>query len=326
WLRDQQRRDFVEHLRCWSSDHDSSVYFHGAISVVPHVPGAEMKLGMPVRCIITDDAWTDARRKIVIRLFPPCGRSSTYRMVVLSGSGWMSSRDYLSREHFARQHARTSKVRLDRLDRSLRMRSERMLGSRGADRDSVSISPLFHPFPRLPVELQQSILGEAVGKQRACWPNRESPAVARNSRGRSPTTSLGTLFRVSKTMNEHLVPWIYRTSDFHFGHVGFTNFLWQSGPARRRLIRRLTFEWGGLALLHCVRWLAPDPILNLFQPRVDTDPRGLQYVWCQIQELSLELHLHTVALDVGGVPPADLVLVARILLSVFGSIDRLVFV
>ena len=135
------------------------------------------------------------------------------------------------------------------------------------------------------------------------------------------------MLQISKQMNEHLIPYMYHSTDFHFGLTGFTNFLWQAGPINRPQIRRLTFHFGKLALLHCIRWLAPDSVFELLEPPVVTNPRSLQYFWrCQIQDLARELHLLTLTIDVRDIPTADLAMVARILMSSFGSVQRVQFV
>ncbi|EAT92400.2 hypothetical protein SNOG_00905 [Parastagonospora nodorum SN15] len=139
--------------------------------------------------------------------------------------------------------------------------------------------------------------------------------------------SLSTLFRVSKNITDHLQTHIYHSTDFHFGLTGFTNFLWQSGPEKRHEIRRLTFHFGKLALLHCIRWLAPDAIFLLFEPPVATNPRSLQYFWrCQIQDLVKDLHLFTLTVDIKQIDRTDLPMMIAIMKSAFGSIEKLRFV
>jgi hypothetical protein len=107
----------------------------------------------------------------------------------------------------------------------------------------------------------------------------------------------------------------------------FTNFLWQSGPTNRREIRRLTFHFGKLGLLHCIRWLAPDAIFALFEPPVATNPRSLQYFWrCQIQDLVKDLNLFTLTLNIKQLPTADILMIVAIMKNAFGSMEKIHFV
>ncbi|KAF2254502.1 hypothetical protein BU26DRAFT_139524 [Trematosphaeria pertusa] len=339
WVQDQQRRVFLDHLTKWSLNHDSSAYFNGKISLLSPFENAGdvIELGKSVKCILTDSAWTDARKQIAIRLFPPRGGEGRYKMVVRCGAGWMSARDFFSKEYFMKREAegRKRKFRLyGRLDDSLKWRSEVVPQPAG---NTIVIRPLFLPFLRLPLELQQTILGVAAGKTGMYRPCRDSIAELPNRRTahiilrnfyprKESNIPLAAMFRISKELNKHLVPWVYRTTDFHFEVTGFTNFLWQAGPVKRAEIRHVTFRFSEIALLHCLRWLAPDPIFELFQPPVPTSPRGLQYLWrCQIQDYARELHLATLTLDIYNTPLQDIPFVVRILLLAFGSIRRIRF-
>jgi hypothetical protein len=109
--------------------------------------------------------------------------------------------------------------------------------------------------------------------------------------------------------------------------IRFTNFLWQSGPTNRHEIRRLTFHFGKLALLHCIRWLAPDTIFSLFEPPVATNPRSLQYFWrCQIQDLVKDLDLFTLTLNIKQIETADILMMVSIMKNAFGSMAKIKFI
>jgi hypothetical protein len=219
------------------------------------------ELGQSVPCILTDTFFTDSRQSIIIRLFPPhvetrnrkatykghepmaCRGSTTslslspghgsnskkhasangyYRLVVRCGAGWMSSRDFFNRTYFSHLEARQASS-WDTLDlaESLRKRSL-LLGPPPSDKESVSIRPLFRNFQRLPAELQDMILLTAAGLSRSynlCLGIYGEPKAARKQRN-SPI-SLAAMFGISKAMNEHLVPHVYRSTDFEFGLTGF---------------------------------------------------------------------------------------------------------
>ncbi|PSN58884.1 hypothetical protein BS50DRAFT_317843 [Corynespora cassiicola Philippines] len=319
--QEQQRHRFMEHLRDWSRDHDSSPCFHGKIAILSAAEGCSLQLGASVRCVVADDTWPDARKLVSIRLFPPTEKTAKYRLVVRSGSGWASARDFFSAEHFRRR-------RLLSHGSALAAGAERGLGSACSGMSTVSVAPLFHPFLRLPLELRLQILGIAVGKHRTCRASGEPPLLfATRLDEARPLVPLAALFRLSRSVNEQVVPWIYRTTSFCFGVTGLTAFLWQCGPARRPHIRMLAFEWGDLALLHCIRWLAPDPIFELFGPPVRALPRGLQhYQRCLLQSFLRELRLGTLVLDLSGMPYQDLLFVVCILHSAVGGIECIHFV
>jgi hypothetical protein len=218
------------------------------------------------------------------------------------------------------------------------------LGPAPSDKDSVTIQPLFHFFGRLPPEIQEMIFMKAAGLSRAY--NLRSDDYGTLRAKKDPTRraiSLSTMFKISKRMNEHLLPFILHSTDFQFGLTGyadstpsfsillintrFTNFLWQSGPSNRHEIRRLTFHFGKLALLHCIRWLAHDSIFALLEPPVATNPRSLQYFWrCQIQDLVKDLHLFTLTINIKEIPMADVLMIAAIIKSAFGSVERICFI
>ncbi|EDU47351.1 hypothetical protein PtrSN002B_004617 [Pyrenophora tritici-repentis] len=73
WVQKQQRRVFLEHLKRWSLDHDSSTYFQGKISLLPPDPESrdELVLGKVVHCVLTDSGFTDSRKMVSIKLFGP---------------------------------------------------------------------------------------------------------------------------------------------------------------------------------------------------------------------------------------------------------------
>lgn len=379
WVHEQQRKTFVHHLAKWSLNHDSSPHFHGNISLSR--VAVDIGLGKSVTCILTDVAFTDARKTIVVRLFPPQenltnrrrdsrrdkrhdsmdpfgpelnfsewqrgvsgdtkndgdheasqhsknATNGCYKLVVRCGAGWISAREYFSKLYFNHLEAQKAKARAckRKLDDSLKVPSG-MLAPPPASKDTVTIRPLFHPFRRLPLELQEMILSAAAGHTRAYSPCHDLHLVHKSNSKESSPISLSTMFRISKALNEHLFPYVYHCTDFHFGLTGFTNFLWQSGPMKRPEIRRLTFHFGKLALLHCIRWLAPDPVFDLLEPPVVTNPPSLQYFWrCQIQDLVRDLHLITVTINIKGIPSEDVPMVARILQCAFGSVERTMFV
>lgn len=257
-----------------------------------------------------------------------------YKLVIRCGAGWMSARDYFNKLHFSNSQARKVCLRTyprgRTLDHTLAERSKN-LGPPSDSKDTVKIQPLFHPFTRLPPELQELILFTATGlfgSYNMCHDSQllGRPITSDTENPNQRAISLSTLLRISPHINETLVPYIYHATDFHFGLTGFTNFLWQSSH-RRCELRRLTFHFGKLALLHCIRWLAPDHIFELFEPPVVTEPRSLQYFWrCQIQDLAREVRLLTLTLDIRGIPLQDLPMVTRIMRESFGGVDRIHFV
>lgn len=267
WVEEQQRQAYLHHLAQWSLDHDSSPIFHGKISLLPSRPGVRetFELGKSVRCMLIDATVTNARHKIIIRLYPPqtstkrnrgtptpstrrdsmdplsstspglqrnpgwkqCSpfteqgisrtHGSHYKLVVRCGAGWMSARDYFNRIHFSHSQAR-------RTDSKDNERPESVTnGSPTTDKDSVIVRPLFRYFRMLPPELQEMILDTAAGLSRSynlCGDEYGIPQVEKNP-NRAPI-SLSTLFRISKGLNEHLVPHVYHRTDFHFGLTGYS--------------------------------------------------------------------------------------------------------
>ncbi|KAF2681290.1 hypothetical protein K458DRAFT_420791 [Lentithecium fluviatile CBS 122367] len=343
WSPQQQRHVFLDHLRKWSADHDSSPYFNGKISLLQQAENVEIiELGKSIKCILTDAAWTDARKQIVVRLFPPSAQNTKYKLVIRYGAGWVSAREFFNKEYFSYpQLERMHKKVADPpgaspskgADHLAKWRSS-LLGPKPADKDSVAIQPLFRPFLKLPLELQQMILATAAGvtgRYRVERDRSHGSSRRRSSHRPAPTgpfspISLATMMKISKSLNGHLVPWVYRTTDFEFGTTGFTNFLWMSGPQRRAELKNLTFKFCDSGLAHCIRWLAADPILELFEPPVITNPPALRYFWrCQIQDLAKEVHLSTLTIDICGVPFPDIAMMVRILRQAFGSIERIRF-
>jgi hypothetical protein len=357
---------YIDHLTKWSLNHDSCPHFHGKISLLPLDSEIrdKVELGKSVHCILTDASFTDARRKIVIRLFPPSyeaerariekiqhGRQDSldpfdsgivikgagkidgenklrlqpatshgqYKMVIRSGSGWMPAREYLSKIYFAQLGLQENKHMRQNL---ILQKRSKTLGCPPLAEDSVVIRPLFQPFLRLAPELQELIWCTAIG-HKGSFDLIYDIGTSRKPSSPGPI-NISTLFRVSKALNQHLLPYILHSTDFHFGLTGFTNFLWRSGPTNRREFRRMTFHFGRAALLHCIRWLAPDPVHTLFQPPIATNPRALQYFWrCQIQDLVRELHLLSLTIDVRGIPAEDVRMVLCIVRAAFGGIERL---
>lgn len=251
-----------------------------------------------------------------------------YKLVVRCGSGWMSSRDFFNKIHLS--HLKSGLGARATMNYLL-LRRSKALGPEPPAKDSVTIHPLFHPFSQLPFELQELILRTAAG-----WSHHHDLCSDDYGMTRIPDRkkkqilapiSLSTMFQISKRMTQHLLPFVLHATDFHFGLTGFTNFLWQSGPANRAEVRRLTFHFGRLALLHCIRWMAPDAVFELFEPPVATNPRSLQYFWrCQIQELAKELYLLTLTIDIRMLPKEDIPMVVAILRYAFGGVEKLLFV
>ncbi|KAJ8106837.1 hypothetical protein OPT61_g9277 [Boeremia exigua] len=187
----------------------------------------------------------------------------------------------------------------------------------------VKISPLFRPFLKLPRELQDEILYHAVGYTRIIDLTHTPHTEEYSAATRLPIT-MSKLFRISKSFNQNLVPHVFRCTDFHFGITGFTKFLWQLGPINRSNLRHLTFHFRKDSLLHCIRWMAPDPVWELFEPPVATTPPTLIYFWrCQLQDLMKDLNLSTITIDLKDVPLADVPMLVKILGTVVGSVQRI---
>lgn len=249
-----------------------------------------------------------------------------YKLVVRCGSGWMSSREFFNKIHLS--HLKSGLSTRATVNYLL-LRRSKALRSEPSPKESVTIHPLFHPFSQLPFELQELILRTAAGWSRhydLCSDDYGLTRGPKKKQVQAPI-SLSTMFQISKRMTQNMLPFMLHATDFHFGLTGFTNFLWQSGPANRAEVRRLTFHFGRLALLHCIRWMAPDEVFELFEPPVATNPRSLQYFWrCQIQELAKELNLLTLTIDIRMLPKEDALMVVAIMKLAFGSVEKLHFV
>ncbi|KAB2107576.1 hypothetical protein AG0111_0g3849 [Alternaria gaisen] len=254
-----------------------------------------------------------------------------YKLVIRYGSGWLSARDYLNKLYFSHFAARFPGRNVDCVtgtaDHFFGVRSK-ALGPPPCDRDTVPIQPLFHPFQRLPTELQEMILMTAVGLTRDCdLTNDPRRNCSNNPKASERPISLSTMLRISRHIYTTMQPYIFHSTTFHFGLSGTTNFLWQSGPVHRPQIRRLAFHFGKNALLHCVRWLAADPIFDLLEPPQPNGGSGLPLFWrCQLRALAKEVHLLELVVDIEGIPKADIAMVVRILRGVFGSVERVRFV
>ena len=228
--------------------------------------------------------------------------SSYYKLVIRCGSGWLSAREYFNSLYFTRLGARSTNPSAHN---AFRMRSQ-ALSPQPAPEDTVTIQPLFHPFLRLPQEIQELILMTAAGLTRDYELLPDTSYRLPSKRPKSPV-SLSTLLRISPVITQTLQPHILHRTAFHFGLTGITNFLWQLGPVNRSHVRRLAFHFGRGALLHCMRWLAPDPIFDLLQPPVQREMGGLPHFWrCQLRALVHGLHLGELIIDVKIVPSADL--------------------
>ena len=341
WSPERIRRAYLEHLESWSLNHDASVHFHGTLSIPKDVSADTLQLGHSVRCILANTSWSCARKHIIVRLFAPRPGKEQYRLVVRCGAGWMSARDFFDKEHIAYQVSRRGQnptYRSD-MDTMLSRRSE-MLGLQPSDKDTLTVRPLFHPFLRLPIELQQQVLAFVVNATSIFRPSvskgqgfsmflprrkHQKPTQDIGSRSLqfvdSPT-QLGTIFRICKVIREHLTPWIFRTTAFHFGDQGMTNFLWLAGPERRPLIKQVTLAFGRYALVHTARWFAPDPVFKLFDPKMALSPPAMQSFWrCQVRDLVATLHLSALTVDVRHVPREDIPFVVSALLLCFGDVD-----
>ncbi|EUC38756.1 hypothetical protein COCCADRAFT_32124 [Bipolaris zeicola 26-R-13] len=256
--------------------------------------------------------------------------SNYYKLVVRCGSGWLSAREYLNNLYFTRLAIKntspSAKTVSDNAERAFRTHSP-ALSPQPASEDTVDIQPLFHPFLRLPQELQEMILMTAAGLSRNYDLSSAEISYRLPSKHVKSPISLSTLLRISPTITNTMQPYILHRTTFHFGLTGTTNFLWQLGPTNRSNIRRLAFHFGRGALLHCVRWLVPDPIFDLLQPPVRKDLGGLPYFWrCQLRTLAKELHLAELIIGIQTMPDADIAMVTRIMKESFGSVEKISFV
>jgi hypothetical protein len=262
WAQEQQKRRFMYHLTQWSLNHDSSLHFHGKISITTQSTSrlGDLELGKAVKCVLTDATFTDARQRIVIKLFPPQNHGKklggneewdtrrdsmdlsgfemssyqtpssardgrpdvtakaegNYNMVVRCGAGWMPAREYFNKIYFS--HLEGGQITQD----EYLMHRSAALGPRPPGRDSITIRPLFHSFRKLPPELQDMVFMKAAGLSKTyslCSDDYGTLKVHKDER--QSAISLSTLFRVSKSMNKQLLPYIFHSTDFHFGLTGY---------------------------------------------------------------------------------------------------------
>jgi hypothetical protein len=177
---EQKKRTYLQHLREWSLNHDASTLFHGSIEL--HEPALQvenLELGRSVRCMLISrlSFSPPAGRIIVIRLFAPREAGGRYTLVMRCGSGWESARGFLSRMFFACWKTTKSPVGSD-IKADLLSRRQLHLKAKQSQpeaeiKDGVTIRPLFHPFMRLPTELQQQVLAFAIHKQDVYSPGKE---------------------------------------------------------------------------------------------------------------------------------------------------------
>ncbi|RMZ72156.1 hypothetical protein GMOD_00007154 [Pyrenophora seminiperda CCB06] len=261
-----------------------------------------------------DGTWPPSQSKSILP-------NNYYQLVIRCGSGWVSARDYLNKLYFSNLPARVSM--LHTADYIFGKRSQ-ALGPPPLPSDTVSIQPLFHPFLRLPTELQEMILMTAAGLTRH-YDLCTGGGLLRSPRSSTESPiSLSTMFRISPLFTDTMLTYIYHRTTFHFGLTGTTNFLWQCGPDNRRHIRRLAFHFGHGGLLHCMRWLSPDALYELVEPPHQnyTQP-GLPRFWrCQLRALVQEVHLLELTIDIKGVPESDVAMMVRIVVGAFGSVER----
>ena len=93
----------------------------------------------------------------------------------------------------------------------------------------------------------------------------------------------------------------------------------------------MTLSFGNFALLHCIRWFAPDEIFTLFDPKLtpynEDSGCGTQYYWrCVVRDLVAELQLKELTIDVEKVPREDVAFVVRCLRHCFGDIEGMRFI
>jgi len=126
---------------------------------------------------------------------------------------------------------------------------------------------------------------------------------------------------VSRNLQARVIPWFYRSTNFYFQTHGLTLFLWCAGPVGRTNIRKMTLNFGLYSLLHCLRWLAPDPVFDLFNPPLYS---ALQLYWrLEIQQLLKEVKLDMLTLVVSEVPRDDIAFVTRLIVESFGHVKWL---
>lgn len=67
--------------------------------------------------------------------------------------------------------------------------------------------------------------------------------------------------------------------------------------------------------------MAADPVWELFEPPVVTNPKTLIYFWrCQLQDLMKELNLSTLTIDIRDVPLDDVPMLVRIISTATSSV------
>jgi hypothetical protein len=146
-----------------------------------------------------------------------------YKLVIRCGAGWMSSREYFSKIYMTRLGVPKGTLvgRLEH-DEHLFYRSK-ALGPASVDGDSVNIQPLFNAFQKLPAELQESILMFATGlaHNHSLDLRSDDYGTLKLRRQARPPISLSKLFRISKDMTMHMRPYVYHSTDFHFGLTGY---------------------------------------------------------------------------------------------------------
>jgi hypothetical protein len=268
-----QRKQYLHHLTQWSLNHDSSVHFHGKISLSTQNSRRveDLELGRPVKCVLTDTSYTDARQKITIKLFPPQDRAEGtrlsdsqderrdsmepddakarddhsqcdgksgqkkdrqdlsqsprghYRMVVRCGAGWIPAREYFSKVYFSHLESQWCNISGKPTQDNYLARKSQALGAAPSDNDSVIIRPLFHAFRRLAPELQELVLMTAAGLSHSFNLCADDYGTLRMKRDQHrPAISLSTLLRISRDIHQHMLPYIYHSTDFHFGLTGYS--------------------------------------------------------------------------------------------------------
>src|SRR4051812_37791433 len=70
WVLQRKKLAYIAHLQQWSLNHDANAYFHGTISLIkPESQGQSLELGKSIRCLLSQDGWTDSPQIVTIRLF-----------------------------------------------------------------------------------------------------------------------------------------------------------------------------------------------------------------------------------------------------------------
>ena len=173
WMHEMQRRNFLRHLKKWSLSHDSCPYYHGTITVCEDFKFTDScHLGKSVNCLLTETIWRECQKHIVVRLFAPREMDGMYRLVVRTGAGWVTAAKYFSREYFHHRGLQRHKTLPYEHLSVNNLRVSRSWKPLPLDKNAIVIRPLFHPFARLPLEVQQLIIGFAIGKTRSYEPAR----------------------------------------------------------------------------------------------------------------------------------------------------------